>query len=176
MKKTLNVNIGGVLFTMNEDAYYTLNNYYDDIRSRLLSAECQDVMDDIEARTADILRENLAYSNQIVEIDHIRRVIAMIGSAQTFGEQKQERSYEPPVMENKPRRLYRSRKSVIGGVCGGVAEYFNIDPTVVRLLTLLFVFFGGLSVWIYIILWIVLPQRPRESVFDKERNERRDRQ
>lgn len=59
------------------------------------------------------------------------------------------------------KRLMRSRNNrVIAGVCGGIGEYFNIDPTVIRLLTLLLVVFGGLSVWVYLIALIIMPNEP----------------
>ena len=59
------------------------------------------------------------------------------------------------------KKLYRSRQNrMICGVCGGVGEYFNIDPTLIRLLMLLLILFGGLSIWAYIILWIVIPEEP----------------
>lgn len=62
-------------------------------------------------------------------------------------------------METK--RLYRSRKErMMCGVCGGVAEYFNIDPTIVRLLFLLFVFGAGSGILAYIIAAIVIPDEP----------------
>lgn len=61
-------------------------------------------------------------------------------------------------MKNK---LYRSKKDcVIGGVCGGIAEYFDVDPTLVRLLAILIFFFGGSGIIAYIIGWIIIPQNP----------------
>jgi phage shock protein C len=51
----------------------------------------------------------------------------------------------------------------IGGVCGGLAEYFNMDPTFVRLLFVVFALFGGLTVIIYITLWVIAPRRPKEE-------------
>ena len=59
------------------------------------------------------------------------------------------------------RRLYRSRaEKMIAGVCGGVAEYFNTDPTVIRLMWVLITLLGGAGVLVYIILWIVMPLAP----------------
>ncbi|MGN6712201.1 phage shock protein C (PspC) family protein [Anaerocolumna jejuensis DSM 15929] len=60
-------------------------------------------------------------------------------------------------MENK--KLYRSRRNrMIAGVCGGVAEYFDIDPTIVRLVTVLLAFFGASAgFWIYLIAAIIIP-------------------
>lgn len=55
--------------------------------------------------------------------------------------------------------IYRSNNRVIAGVCGGLAEYFNINPTLVRIITFVLVFIYGLSIWVYIILWIIMPSR-----------------
>lgn len=62
-------------------------------------------------------------------------------------------------MENK--RLYRSnRDKMIAGVCGGLAEYLGMDPTVIRLIFLLLLFLGGNGFLIYLIMWIVVPAEP----------------
>ncbi len=68
------------------------------------------------------------------------------------------------------KKIYRSRKdSIIGGVCGGIAEYFDIDPTLVRLLAILIVFLGGVGVIAYIIAWVIIPQNPeQEAKMDKK--------
>ena len=62
------------------------------------------------------------------------------------------------------KRLYRSRKDVmIAGVCGGMAEYFDIDPVIVRLLTVLLVFAGGAAILIYLLGWLIIPKAPEGS-------------
>ena len=61
------------------------------------------------------------------------------------------------------KKLYRSRKdSKIAGVCGGIAEYFNIDPTIIRLLAVITIFFGGGGVVSYLIAWLIIPLEPSE--------------
>lgn len=60
----------------------------------------------------------------------------------------------------EPKRLFRSRTDrKLGGVCGGIANYFTIDPTVVRLATVILTL-TGMSILLYIILWIVIPEEP----------------
>lgn len=59
------------------------------------------------------------------------------------------------------KRLYRSADRTIAGVCGGVADYFGLDRSLVRIATLLLILFAGLSLWVYIILWIIIPNEPR---------------
>ncbi|MGM0446600.1 MAG: PspC domain-containing protein [Bacillota bacterium] len=62
------------------------------------------------------------------------------------------------------KKLYRSRENrVIGGVCGGVGEYFEIDPVIVRIILLLLFFVGGIGFITYIIAWIIIPERPFEK-------------
>jgi phage shock protein C len=59
------------------------------------------------------------------------------------------------------KRLYRSRSKVIGGVCGGLAKYFNIDPVVVRLIAALGLFFTVCTIFpVYIIAWLIIPEEP----------------
>ena len=59
------------------------------------------------------------------------------------------------------KRLYRSRdNSMISGVCGGLAEYFDVDPTLVRLATVALIAAGGASILAYIVAWIIVPQKP----------------
>ena len=64
------------------------------------------------------------------------------------------------------KKLYRSRKnSKIAGVCGGIAEYFDVDPTIIRLLAVLTIFFGGGGIIAYIIAWIIIPLEPLEEEY-----------
>jgi phage shock protein C len=65
-------------------------------------------------------------------------------------------------MTKQPKRLYRSRQDrMIAGVCGGIAEYFNIDPVIIRLLAAALLVPGGLPGFIpYVIMWIVVPESP----------------
>ena len=58
------------------------------------------------------------------------------------------------------KRLYKSKTNkVLGGVCGGLAEYFDVDPVLVRVIAIVLIF-TGMSIIAYLILWVVMPQRP----------------
>jgi phage shock protein PspC (stress-responsive transcriptional regulator) len=64
----------------------------------------------------------------------------------------------------KPKKLYRSRKDkVIAGVCGGIADYFNIDPVWIRLAAVLLVLADGVGIIFYILAWILVPQNPNQK-------------
>jgi len=63
-------------------------------------------------------------------------------------------------MTSEKKRLYRSASDkMIGGVCGGLAEYFDIDPVITRLIFVLLLFNFGASLFVYILMWIIVPQR-----------------
>ncbi|VVB60165.1 PspC domain protein [uncultured archaeon] len=70
-----------------------------------------------------------------------------------------------PSEKTEVKRLYRSGKDrILGGVCGGIAEYFNVDPTLIRLLWVLFTLASfGTGILLYIIAWIIVPRNPRDK-------------
>lgn len=174
MKRTLNVNLGKMSFVIDEDAFNTLDRYYVDIRSRLSDAERQEVMDDVEARTADIFGDSLSFPSQVVDILLVRKAISIIGSAESFGEKYYDTPASDEYVYPKEKRLYRSRTNrALGGVCGGLADYLNMDTTIMRVLMVLLVVCGTLGIWVYIILWIVIPEEPIEDVRNSYRRSKR---
>jgi len=71
------------------------------------------------------------------------------------------------------KRLYRSRSNrIIAGVCGGLADYLNVDATLVRVVTALVTLFGGSGILAYIILWIVVPGAPGDASRTKEKEQK----
>ena len=73
------------------------------------------------------------------------------------------------------KRLYRSESDmIIAGVCGGLADYIGIDPTIIRLLFLLFFFVGLGGFWLYIILWIIMPLEPNQPLSSVEVKSKND--
>ena len=155
MDRRIDVKIGSTAFTIEEGAYRALDNYLDDIRSRIDEAGAAEVMGDLEMRIADLLSGWLGNPNSVVDMYLVRRVQETIGRPEEFGELKQP---SQQATEEEVKRLMRtSGDKVIGGVCGGIAKFTRIDPTLLRIATLLLMLFGGLSLWIYIILWIFMP-------------------
>ena len=158
MKETIHANIGSIAFTLDRDAYEALRSYLEEIRVRLPEEDCE-TLDDIERRIAEIFREQLASPMRVVTIAMVRDVMERMGPPELFGQRRSSGADAPA--EGAPRRLYRSRTDrSVAGVCGGIAEFFGADSTLIRLATILLVLFGGLSLWAYIILWIVIPEGP----------------
>lgn len=175
MKKTVNVNIGSVGYTIDEDAYQLLKRYLQDIRSRLSDIEASEVIDDVESRISDIFNENISFNNQVIGIELVRRAMNVIGHAENFGDPLGGPSEYFDTDNTSTPKLYRSRSQrVLAGVCGGIAQYLNIDVTLVRVIAFVMLVFVGMSLWVYIIMWIVVPQQPLQlNYFNKRRNEHR---
>lgn len=167
MKQTINANIGGRAFNIDQDAYELLERYLRDIESRIAEGD-RGTMEDVEGRVAEMFNERISSQMQVVNIEMVRRAMASIGRPDLFGAPRGGFRYPENEGESQnstgtlfSKRLWRSRENkVLGGVCGGISEYFDIDPNVVRLLTALLVIPGGMSLWVYIVMWAVLPLRP----------------
>ena len=161
MKKTLTIGIGGKSFIIDEDAHDRLKNYLDTFRSRIPDGQGSEVMNEIEARIAELFQENLGSGQQSVSLALVNRITAQLGmpDGKPEFENEQEIHKEETIMSNPVKKLYldvESRK--LGGVCSGLAAYFDIDVTLIRILFLAGLFAGGFSFWLYIIIWIVAPK------------------
>lgn len=160
MKETVNANIGSLAFTIDRDAYQALEHYFEEIRRRLPEGDTE-TMNDLETRMAEILIEKVPSTMHVVTLDIVRGAMLRLGAPSEFGEPHGSSAPEAETRQAPARKLYRSRTDrSIAGVCSGLAAYFDADPTMIRLVTLLMILFGGLSIWAYIILWIVIPQEP----------------
>ena len=164
MKQTINANIGSMAFTLDQDAYEAMKHYLDSVE-RALPADEKETLADIERGIAEILHEKYNSPLRVISLSDVRSVIARMGEPETFsadGKRPDIPVDETPVV--RPR-LYRSRLNrSIAGVCGGLAAYFGIDVTLLRLITLFLILFGGLSIWVYVILWIVIPEEPVKQI------------
>lgn len=156
MKKVVSKGIGGYSFQMEEEACRILYEYTEQFKTKLGEAEdVSEIMDDIEARIAEILREEISSPNQVVGEGLIRHVVARMGMPDGSNDFTE---YHVPYKSNKrsdSRRLYRNpddRK--IAGICGGLGAYLGVDSTLVRILFLLGLILGFLAFWVYLILWI----------------------
>lgn len=161
MKETVNVNIGSEAFILDDDAYRVLGNYFDDIRSRLPECDAE-IMGDVEIRMAEIFRERITSPMQVVTLEMVRNAMNRMGTPSEFGERRNDPDADAgQTTDPEPRKLYRSRTNrSIAGICGGLGEFFEVDPTLLRLITLFLILFGGISLWVYLILWIVIPEAP----------------
>lgn len=163
MKKTLSINLGGIVFSIDEDAYQTLNRYLNKIKGYFSASDGRDeIMTDIESRIAEMLQDKLGKTLEVVTNKDIDEVIATMGQPEDFidpEEQAQEELHGQSQTRKTKKRLFRDPDSrVIGGVCAGISHYFGISPIWLRLaLGLTFIIYG-FGLLLYILLWIIIPK------------------
>ncbi|MCF8227276.1 MAG: PspC domain-containing protein [Bacteroidales bacterium] len=166
MKKTIKINLTGMIFHIDEDAYEKLKKYLDAIGRHFSDkAEGEEILRDIESRIAELFQEKLKKQEEVISIALVDEIIGIMGDPEEIIDTGQPSGQERTSYSGfqgtsrRSRRLYRDpENSVIGGVCGGLGAYFNIDPLIFRVLFIVFFFFGGASILLYLILWIVLPR------------------
>lgn len=156
MKKTVNVAIGGCSFIIDEDAYIALDNYLDRFRTTMNdSAGCDDVMEELEGRIADLMKQKLV-SREVVNLKIVEEIIAQIGYPEGYNEGSETNNDENM---NAPRKFFRdSEDKKIAGVCSGLALYLGIDVVFVRIIFLVALICGTAGFWAYIIFWVVAPE------------------
>ena len=160
MKKTIDINLGGMLFHLDEDAYAVLSAYLEALRRHLAATEGrEEVLADIEARIAEIFMQRMAGTRQVVSTDDVQAAMSTLGQPKDFAGESAEEP-EPTMAEDRSRRrLYRDpEEQMIGGVCSGFASYFDVDVVIVRILFVLFGLFTGFGVLLYFILWAATPK------------------
>lgn len=172
--------ISGVAFTLDEEAYKTLEAYLDSLRASYgETADGKEIVADIEARIAELILTTQE-GDRVVQKPLIDNIIAQMGSARDISEESSEEGSageSSPKEPRIPRRLYRDTANAkLGGVCAGIGKYFDIDPVWVRLamfLPLIFTCMGGITFlgWMsqifgnlfgifiicYLIMWFVVP-------------------
>ena len=167
MNKTVTINISGIIFHIEEDAYESLSKYLSLIKGYFSHTEGgNEIMADIESRIAELLQQKLSNAKQVILLADVLAVQELMGKPEDFGseagaKEEQQAGYREEVYETQriKRRLFRNPdEKAIGGVCSGLAAYFDIDTVWVRLAMFLLIFFGGLSLWVYIIMWIIIPE------------------
>ena len=161
MKKTVNAGIGGRSFTLDEDAYNRLDAYLKAFKARLKEVPVTEVMDDLESRIAELFLQKVGSGSRVVDINLVEEVIRQLGMPDGSavpgdgGPASASASYAPQA----PRKIYRDPYDArVAGVCSGLALYFDIDITLVRILMLVAIFAGTAGFWIYVVLWIVVPK------------------
>ena len=169
MKRTINVAIGGCSFTIDEDAYNTLNEYLERFKAALdNSSTSTEVMDELETRIADQLKGKLG-ARQVVDLAMTQAVIGQLGYPEGYKaadqktdnkeEQKDECRYSGNDGERPVRKLFRdSDGKRIAGVCSGLALFLGVDVTLIRVIFLVAFICGSAGFWIYLVIWIAAPE------------------
>ena len=164
MNKTVNINLAGTFFHIDEDAYARLQRYLEAIRHSFSNTQGRDeIISDIEARIAELFNEKIKNDRQVISIKEVEEVIAIMGQPEDY-------MVDEEIFEDEPKRT-KSTKTVgkqlfrdtengfVGGVSSGLGHYLGIEAIWVRLLwILLTIFSSGAFILIYIAFWIFVPE------------------
>jgi phage shock protein PspC (stress-responsive transcriptional regulator) len=160
MKKTFTISLGHSVFNVEEDAYDILKMYLDSIKNYFQKMENDsEIISDFELRIAENFSSKLSSGKQYINLSDVKEVIQIMGSLDDFQEIYDDDDQTEDVKEEKKEnnKLYRdSSNRIIAGVCSGIAEYFKIDPIIVRILFFIAV---PLNLIVYIIFWIGIPSK-----------------
>ncbi|MDP2069590.1 MAG: PspC domain-containing protein [Lutibacter sp.] len=162
MNKTININLGGIFFHIDEIAYQKLKLYLDAIR-RSLSDDPQgrdEILNDIELRIGELLSERITNDRMVINESDIDEITKIMGRPEDYSVDEELFEDEPKYRSStSSKKLFRdSDDKFLGGVCSGLAHYFGMDVIWMRLLWLVLFFFFGTGFLIYILLWILIPQ------------------
>jgi phage shock protein PspC (stress-responsive transcriptional regulator) len=184
MKKTISINLQGVIFHVEEDGYQLLHTYLGSVKRYFAAYEGhEEIMADLEGRMAEIFLSKLSTVKQVITLEEVQALIQRMGNVQDFAEVADEtephttsHTLNNPTMETfntadaAPKRLYKAvHGKKIAGVAAGIAHYLKTDPLWVRLAFILLVFgtpvfdfgaFASISIITYIVLALILPVDP----------------
>lgn len=159
MNKTININLAGSFFHVDENAYAHLQKYLDAVSATLSPEDSiEEIMNDIEARIAELFSESMTSNDQVITLSRVKEIIDIMGQPQDFDP---EGAAEPNAAEQYKsiKQLFRDEENkYLGGVASGLGHYLGIDCLWIRLIWLLLFFFSsGTFFMIYILFWILVP-------------------
>ena len=164
MNKTVNINLAGIFFHIDEDAYSKLQRYLEAIKRSFTDSQGQsEIIADIEARIAELFSERVQNEKQVIRIKEVDEVISVMGQPEDY-------LVDDEIFEDEPQPSYRAKStpskklfrdtenSYISGVSSGLGHYFGIDAIWIRLAWILLIFGAGTGIILYILLWILVPE------------------
>ena len=172
MQRIIQINIAGRLIPIEEDAYLLLKEYIGSLERQFAGEEGRDeIIQDIEHRIAELFGIRLQSGAAAIGQEDVRKVVDTLGPAHDLGDGN---NYINPNVPTRytggrqedagsngtasGRRLYRDpHDKMLGGVCGGLGRYFDIDPVIIRLIFAMCFLLAGAGLMVYIVAWIVIP-------------------
>ncbi len=166
MKKTINVAIGGCSFTIDEDAYNTLDEYLERFKAAIKkTGGSMNVYDELEVRIADLLKGRLG-ARQVIDLTMAQEVIGQLGYPEGYDKTEEsgtagtdEYHYSGTDGEKPVRKLFRDPDDKkLAGVCSGLALFLGVDVVLIRVIFLVALICGSAGFWIYLVIWIAAPE------------------
>lgn len=155
MKKTVSVSLGKCNLILEEEAYHTirrfLNKYSRDLSNTESAGSAEEIVEEVEMRMADLLREKL-HGREVIDQAMVKEVISEMGFSVP------EQAVRHDQTNRQPHKLFRDKDHrVIGGVCSGLACYLEADVVIIKVLFVLAAVFGLAGIWIYLACWLIIP-------------------
>ena len=164
MNRTLTINIGGLVFHIEEQAYQRLDQYIKAIRRSIAIEEQDEVVQDIELRIAEIFNSKITATNQVITSEDVDEVIQIMGRPEDYSIDDENNYQHTEQTYYREKKLFRDTDNrILGGVLAGLAHYFKIDTIWVRLIFIFLVFFYGTGILLYFVLWIIIPSAKTTS-------------
>ena len=167
MNKTVNINLAGTFFHIDEDAFGKLSRYLDAIRRSFSDLNGQDeIIKDVEARISELFSEKINDISQVITIKQLDEVIAVMGQPEDYMVDEEIFEDASPNQKSQSRsqsshkQLFRDEDNkFIAGVSSGLGHYFSIDAIWIRLFWIASILLGfGTPILVYILLWILIPE------------------
>ncbi|MEO6348124.1 MAG: PspC domain-containing protein [Aquaticitalea sp.] len=167
MNKTVNINLAGIFFHIDEDAYLKLQRYLEAIKRSFTDSQGRsEIVSDIEARISELFSERVKHDKQVIGNKEVDDVITIMGQPEDYlvddeiFEDEPQPSYKSNRSKSYSKKLFRDTdNSYIAGVSSGLGHYLGMDAVWVRLLwILLTIGSGGTFILIYILFWVLVPE------------------
>jgi phage shock protein PspC (stress-responsive transcriptional regulator) len=159
MNKTININLAGSFFHVDENAYAHLQKYLDAVSATLSPEDSiEEIMNDIEARIAELFSESMTSNDQVITLSRVKEIIDIMGQPQDFDPEGAAESNAAEQYKSIKQLFRDEENKYLGGVASGLGHYLGIDCLWIRLIWLLLFFFSsGTFFMIYILFWILVP-------------------
>ncbi len=161
MNEVTKIHLGRQEFSISLDAYHQLKKYLEDIKDQIKD---NDVINEIELRMSELLIEHGIDTNKVILLNDIDLLKKQLGEPEDFKEDTDELDGEVKANINSKRLFRNTKGAMIAGVASGLANYFDVDVLIIRLLFILMaVFTAGWAILLYIVLWLLVPEAKTSS-------------
>lgn len=164
MNKIIQINLAGQAVSIDELAYKSLSEYLNTLENHFSNTEDGgEILADIEARIAELFFGKIKKGNAFINAADVKEAISLMGTPEDMGIDEDAGEHTNTSSQNyaysTDKKLFRDTDDrVLGGVCSGIAAYFDMDTSIVRIAVILLIVFTGIPLLAYFILWIVLPE------------------
>ncbi len=160
MHKTISINIGGMFFQIDEQAYMILEAYLESLKIHFATTEGkEEIIQDIEARIAEIFQTKIEAGQVLISQQIVDETINILGKPRDMDNRDSEQESKQETKKTTKKRLFRDEDNhVLGGVCSGLGHYLDVDPVWFRLGFVIGLIFFASSILVYLVLWIIIPR------------------